>query len=163
MRVASETLGPRTDDSEMTEPNASAPPTATSEETAEHGGVFATGPRGDQMLSHADAWREDDVYVIRSSEFDVIAEHEDFQQAIDDFVVWLMDRAALLAELVSAGEATEDEQRAFAVLSARVFPLLRAADEQERRRHMRKRRATSTATWRHQGTQASSSARLSRA
>jgi hypothetical protein len=147
----------------MTEPTASAPPTATSEETAEHGCVFAKGPRGDHMLSHADAWREGNTYVVRSTEFDVLAEDEDFGRAVDTFVTWLIDRAGLLAELVGAGEATEDEERRFAVLSARLFPLLHATEGQERRRHIRRRRTTTTARWRHQGTQASSSARLSRA
>jgi hypothetical protein len=141
----------------------SAPPTAISEETAEHGCVLASASHGGvrHLLSHADAWREGGVYVIRSSEFDVIAEHENFDQALDMFVTWLIDRAGQFAELVGGGEATEDERQTFAVLSARVFPLLHAAEQQQRRLHIRRRRATGV--WRHQGTQASSSGRLSTA
>jgi hypothetical protein len=135
-------------------------PVATSEEAAETGCVFVSGPDGDHQLSEARAWREEGVYTVRSTEFDVIAEDEDFDRAIDVFVAWLIDYAALLAERVDAGKATEDESRTFAVLSARLFPLLREA-EQERRRHVRRRRVPSSGRWRHQGTPASSSARLS--
>lgn len=35
-------------------------------------------PRRDRELSEARAWREDGVYTLRSTEFDVIAEDEDF-------------------------------------------------------------------------------------
>jgi hypothetical protein len=137
-------------------------PVATREQAAELGCVFVSGPDGEHQLSEARAWREKGVYTLRSTEFDVIAEDEDFDRAIDVFVVWLIDYAALLAERVDAGKATEDEARTFAVLSARLFPLLREA-QQERRRHIRRRRAPSSGHWRHQGTQASSSARLSAA
>jgi len=137
-------------------------PAATSEQAAELGCVFVSGPDGDHELSEARAWCEDGVYTLRSTEFDVIAEDEDFDVAIDVFVAWLIDYAALLAERVDSGKATEDEARTFAVLSARLFPLLREA-EQERRRHSRRRRMPSSRHWRHQGTQASSSARLSAA
>jgi hypothetical protein len=137
-------------------------PAATSEQAAELGCIFVSSPDGDHQLSEARAWREDGVYTLRSTEFDVIAEDEDFDVAIDVFVAWLIDYGALLAERVDSGKATEDEGRTFAVLSARLFPLLREA-EQERRRHIRRRRMPSSGHWRHQGTQASSSARLSAA
>jgi len=135
-------------------------PVAASEQAAELGWVFVSGPDGDRQLSQATAWHEDGVYTLRSAEFDVIAEDEDFDVAIDIFVAWLIDYAALLAERVDSRKATEDEARTFAVLSARLFPLLREA-EQEKRRHIRRRRAPSTGHWRHQETQANGSARLS--
>ncbi len=138
------------------------PPAAASEQTAELGWVSVSGPDGDRQLSQARAWHEDGVYTLRSTEFDVIAEDEDFDRAIDVFVAWLIDYAALLAERVDSSKATEDEARTFAVLSARLFPLLREA-EQEQRRHIRRRRAPGTGHWRHQETQASGSARLSAA
>jgi hypothetical protein len=138
------------------------PPDASSEQSAELGFVFVSGPEGDYKLSEASAWREDDVYVLRSTEFDVIAEDEDFDRAIDIFVTWLLDHAALLAELVDTGKATEDEAATFAILSARLFPLLRAS-EAERRQHIRRRRAPSSGHWRHHGTQAGNSSRLSAA
>lgn len=138
------------------------PPAATSEQSAEQGWVFVSGPDGDCKLSEARAWLEDGVYVLRSTEFDVIAEDEDFDRTIDVFVTWLLDHAALLAELVDTGKATEDEAATFAVLSARLFPLLRAS-EAERRRHIRRRRAPSSGHWRHHETPASSSSRLSAA
>lgn len=140
----------------------SLPPTATSEDSADHGCVFAGVSQGaPHLLARADAWREDGTYVIRSTQFDVIAVDEDFDRALDTFVTWLFDRAAQLAELVGGGEATEDEERTFAALSARVFPLLREIELRERRLHIRRRRATSS--WRHHGTQASSSGQLSAA
>jgi hypothetical protein len=145
----------------MTAP-ASIPPAATSESAAELGCIVVSSPAGDQMLSEARSWREGGVYTLRSTEFDVIAEDEDFDRAIDVFVAWLIDHAALLAELVDSEKATEEEAKTFAVLSARLFPLLQAA-EQERRQHVRRRRAPSVGRWRHQGTQANSSARLSAA
>jgi len=141
--------------------SSSLPPTATSEDNADHGCVFAGVSQGAHLLARADAWREDGTYVIRSTQFDVIAEDDDFGRALDTFVTWLLDRAAQLAELVGNGEATDDEERTFAALSARVFPLLREIEMRERRLHIRRRRATST--WRHHGTQASSSGQLSAA
>jgi hypothetical protein len=140
----------------------SEPPVAAGEQAAELGWVFISGPGGDRRLSQARAWHEDGVYTLRSTEFDVIAEDEDFGVAIDVFVAWLIDYAALLAERVDSGKATEDEAHTFAVLSARLFPLLREA-EREQRRHIRRRRAPSTGHWRHQETQANGSARLSAA
>jgi hypothetical protein len=138
------------------------PPVAESEQTAELGWVFTSGPDGGRQLSQARAWHEDGVYTLRSTEFDVIAEDEDFDRAIDAFVAWLIDHATLLADLVDAGKATDEEARTFVVLSARLFPLLRTA-EQEHRRHIRRRRAPGAGHWRHQETQASGSARLSAA
>lgn len=144
---------------ESTVTSSSLPPTATSENSADRGCVFAGVSQGSpHLLARADAWREGDTYVIRSTQFDVIAEDEDFGRALDTFVTWLFDRATQLAELVDDGKATEDEGHTFAELSARVFPLLREIEMQERRLHIRRRRATST--WRHHGTQASSSGPL---
>lgn len=141
----------------------SPPPTATSEETAERGCVLASAAPGGrrQLLSHADAWREGDLYVIRSTEFDVMAEHERFDHALDMFVTWLIDHGAQLAELIDAGDATGDERETFALLSARVFGLLQEAEQHERRLHLRRRRRTGI--WRHHETQAGNSGRLSTA
>lgn len=140
----------------------SAPPTATTEETADYGCVL--GMIGDyrQLLSHADAWHEEGVYIVRSTEFDVMAEHEDFDQALDKFVTWLFDYADRLAELVSAEKATDDEHTTFTTLSARLLPLAHEAERhREDQRHTQRRRRANI--WRHQETPASSSGRLSAA
>jgi hypothetical protein len=144
----------------------SPPPTATSEENAERGCVL--GVLGDlrQLLSDAEAWHEGNVYIIRSTEFDVIAEDKDFDQALDKFGTWIIDYAGHLADLVSSHDATSDELETFATLSARILPLFKEMEHQEsrqrkesQRRHAHRRRRANI--WRHHATQASNSGRLS--
>jgi len=139
------------------------PPTAASERTAEEGCVSISGPHGDVYLADALGWREGDVYVLKSPEFGVLSEDEDFAAALDVFVARLFEYGSMLHELVDAGTATEDEAQEFGVLSTRLFPLLQAmrADESAKRRPQGRRRGPGSGHWRHRGTQASGSARLS--
>ena len=141
------------------------PPTATSERTADEGCVSIAGPHEDFHLADALGWREGDVYVLKSPEFGVLAEDEDFDAVLDLFVSRLLEYSAMLYELVEAGTATEDEAQEFATLSTRLFPLLQAMREEEsaKRRPRGRRRGSGSGHWRHRGTPASASARLSRA
>jgi hypothetical protein len=133
-------------------------PIATSEKVAEEGCVLASG----FFLSEAVSWREGDVYVLRGTEFDVLAEDEDFATAVDTFVDRLFDYAGMLSELVAEDAATDDEREAFATLSARFFPLFQAMESAERkRRPPSRKRGSGTGHWRHRGTPASGSPRLS--
>lgn len=99
------------------------PPTATSEQTAEEGCVLVRGAHRDYILSDAVAWREGETYIIRSSEFDVMAEDEDFGEAVDVFVCRLLDYTSMLHDLVQNNQATPDEATAFTELAGRFFPL----------------------------------------
>ncbi len=138
-------------------------PTATSERTADEGCVSITGPHRDFHLANALGWREGDVYVLKSTEFDVLAEDEDFDAALDVFVARLVEYGSMLHELVDAETATEDEAREFATLSARLFPMLQTMREKERakRRPRGRQRGSGSGHWRHRGTPASGSTRLS--
>lgn len=138
-------------------------PTATSERTADEGCVTVAGPHRDFHLANALAWLEGNVYVLKSTEFDVLSEDEDFDAALDVFVARLIEYGSMLHELVDAGTATEDEAREFATLSARLFPVLQAMREEERtkRRPRGRQRGAGSGHWRHRGTPASGSARLS--
>jgi hypothetical protein len=140
-------------------------PTATSERTADEGCVSVTGPHRDFHLADALGWREGDVYVLKSPEFGVLAEDEDFAAALDVFVGRLFDYASMLYELVDAGTATMDEAQEFATLSARLFPMLQTMREEERakRRPRGRQRGSGSGHWQHRGTPASASAQLSRA
>jgi hypothetical protein len=138
------------------------PPTANSQESAEAGSVFVSGPHRDYVLSDAMGWREGDTYILRSSEFDVMAEDEDFEAVLDLFIARLADYSIMLYELVEAGDATEEETQAFRTLSGRFLPLVQAAkQDRQRRRPRSRRRGSGSGHWRHRGTPASGSAQLS--
>jgi hypothetical protein len=139
------------------------PPTATSQESADAGCIFVSGPHRDYVLSDAVGWREGRTFVLRSSEFDVMAEDEDFEAALDLFVGRLADYSIMLYELVEAGDATEEEEAAFRTLSGRFLPLVQATKQssERRRRPRSRRRGSGSGHWRHRGTPASGSAQLS--
>lgn len=134
-----------------------------SETSADLGCVFVRGPHRDYQLSDALAWREGDLYVLRSTEFDVMAEDEDFDAAVDTFIARLTDYAIMLYELVETGDATTDEHELFHTLAGRLLPIGRDMDASERRRRprARRRRGSRSGHWRHCGTRASGSAQLS--
>jgi hypothetical protein len=139
------------------------PPTATTQDAADAGCVFVSGPHRDYVLSDAFGWREGDVFVLRSSEFDIMAEDEDFESALAVFIARLADYTIMLYELVEAGDATEEETETFRVLSGRLAPLAQAAQQDTKRRRPQRRRGSGSGHWRHRGTQASGSAPLSAA
>jgi hypothetical protein len=138
-------------------------PTATTQDTADEGSVFVSGPHRDYVLSDALGWREGDVFVLRSSEFDIMAEDEDFESALTVFIARLADYTIMLYELVEAGDATEEEAETFRVLSGRLAPLAQAAQQETKRRRPQRRRGSGSGHWRHRGTQASGSVPLSAA
>jgi len=138
-------------------------PTATTQDTADEGSVFVSGPHRDYVLSDALGWREGDIFVLRSSEFDIMAEDEDFESALTVFIARLADYTIMLYELVEAGDATEDEAETFRVLSGRLAPLAQAAQQDTTRRRPQRRRGSGSGHWRHRGTQASGSVPLSAA
>lgn len=94
---------------------------------------------GDVELSRAERWYEDGAHIIRSTEFDCIAEHPDADQAVTVFVDNAFDLMFTLSGLVETGDATEGERETLALLEARFA---RAAWN-ERRREARRRKAAS--------------------
>jgi hypothetical protein len=147
----------------MSDDNRSRVPTATSEDDAELGQVWVSA-HGEQCgLSDAAAWIDGGVFIIRSTEFDVMAEDEDFKGALDLFANRIFDYADMLGELVSGNRATPAERETFADLSSRVIPWLKAVDQARSRLHFRlpRLRNTRTGHWQHRATQASGSSRLS--
>jgi hypothetical protein len=83
-------------------------------------------------LSQAEAWLEDGVYVIRSTEFDLLAEDEDFYEALGLFIDRAADYATALSELISSHEATEDEECLAGLLLRRLIAAFMAAEERRR-------------------------------
>jgi len=141
-------------------------PTATSEEAADEGCVLVQGPHRDYVLSDAVAWREGATYVVRSTEFDVLAEDEDFKEALDVFICRLIDYTSLLHEQVETKQATPDESSTFTELAERFFPLVQAMQQDRAKPRLRwppRRRGSRSGHWRHRGTPVSGSARLSNA
>jgi hypothetical protein len=139
-------------------------PTATTQDAPDAGSVFVSGPHRDYLLSETIGWREGDVFVLRSSEFDIMAEDEDFESALTVLIARLIDFATMLYELVESGDATEDEAEAFRLLSGRLAPLAQATQQQDTtRRRPQRRRGSGSGHWRHRGTQASGSVPLSAA
>lgn len=140
-------------------------PTATTQDAADAGCVFVSGPHRDYVLSDAFGWREGDVFVLRSGEFDIMAEDEDFESALAVFIRRVFEYATMLYELVEAGDATEEEAETFRVLSGRIAPLAQAAQQEQdaKRRRPKRRRESGSGHWRHHGTPASGSVPLSAA
>lgn len=105
-------------------------------ETRPSSGAVLLGP---VELSRAERWYEDGAHVIRSTEFDCIAEHPDGDEAVTVFVDNAFDLMLALAELDQAGEATKAERETLALIESRFA---RAAWD-ERRREARRRKAAS--------------------
>ena len=93
---------------------------------------------GSVELSRAERWYEDGAHVIRSTEFDCIAEHPDAEQAVAVFVDNAFDLMLALSEL-DAGEATEGERDTLALIESRFA---RAAWDEERREARRREAAS---------------------
>jgi hypothetical protein len=138
---------------------------SVSEATAEAGSVLVSGPHRDYVLSDAVAWREGDTYIIRSSEFDAMAESSSFPEALDILICRLLDYTSLLHEQVASGSATPGEVEDFSTLATRFFPLVEAMQRDSERRRRRlwppRRRGSGSGHWQHRGTQAGASAQLS--
>lgn len=92
---------------------------ATRTETqAERGAVLL----GNVELSRAERWTEDGLHVIRSTEFDCIAEDPDPDGAVAKFVDNLSDLGVCISELEQTGEATEGERWTLMLLLGRFAP-----------------------------------------
>ena len=126
---------------------ASALPT---EDVPEYGRVTTAGI----VLSEAAHWIEEGAHVIRSSEFELIGEGDDLEEAVRDFVGHALDLVDYLKTEIERGEATEREVRVAGLLGARLGQAYRqvAAEQEElerqrdrfiaiswRRRHKRQR------------------------
>jgi hypothetical protein len=99
-------------------------PTETS---PEHGVVVAL----DKPISLAEHWIEDDVHVIRSLEFDVIAGNEDFQLAVDQFA----EKAEDLWGYLSKQESISDnENETFLLLADRFLEIYKELERREMKR-----------------------------
>lgn len=77
---------------------------------------------GNVELSRAERWTEDGLHVIRSTEFDCIAEHPDADQVVTVFVDNLSDLGVCISELEQTGEATEGERWTLMLLLGRFAP-----------------------------------------
>lgn len=82
------------------------------------------------VVSEAFFWVEDGIYVIQSSEFDLIGEGDTLEDAVTMFAKNLTGLHNYLADLVSAGDATQDESRIFAMLSKRHLEICKARDRE---------------------------------
>lgn len=68
---------------------------------------------GIDVIGCGEAWVEDHAHFIRSTEFDLLAEGDSFDEALGVFIAQSFEYLALLADLVGEQRATEDEHRLF--------------------------------------------------
>jgi len=98
---------------------------APTEEAPDLGRVVAAGV----TLSEGMHWLEDDAHVIRSSEFELIGEGDDLDEAVRSFIGHALDLLAYLTEEIERGEATDQEVRVAGVLGARLAQAYRQVSE----------------------------------
>jgi hypothetical protein len=102
------------------------------------------------IVSKVEHWRDEGVYFIRSCEFDLYAEDEDFQTAVVRFGESFEDLAHYLGELVEREDATEAETETFVLVAARYLDIEQREDA-DRRRHsllnLRLRRRRRSGHW----------------
>jgi hypothetical protein len=89
-------------------------------------------------LTEAVRWVDDGVCVVRSLEFDVTGEGQNWPVALEAMLEHTRDYWGFLAELVAEGKATEREQRIEAMLGSRLVEAyetaLKAVEGQARKR-----------------------------
>jgi hypothetical protein len=95
------------------------------EEAPDPGRVVAAGV----TLSEGMHWLEDGAHVIRSSEFELIGEGDDLDEAVRSFIGHALDLLAYLTEEIERGEATDHEVRVAGVLGARLAQAYRQVSE----------------------------------
>lgn len=104
------------------------------EEAPELGRVVAAGI----TLSEGTHWLEDGAHVIRSSEFELMGEGEDLDDAVRDFIGHALDLVSYLTAEIERGEATDHEIRVAGVLGARLAQAYQQVtadrEEQDKRR-----------------------------
>lgn len=91
---------------------------------------------GGVELSRATRWFEDGLHVIRSTEFDCIAEDPDPDGAVTAFVDNAFDLMLALSDLEQSGEATEGEGETLALLVRRFAHAAWDAERREARRQV---------------------------
>lgn len=131
--------------------------TAATENAPCLGAVYVAS---DIMLSEAERWYADGLHVVRSTEFDCIAEHDDPEEVIGVFTDTALDIIVHLSELADQGEATEHERDTLARVVPRVARWAQKLESEERRRRTvlsRLRRRGETRQWGHRSTPSSSS------
>lgn len=74
---------------------------------------------GSVELSRAERWVEDGHHVIRSAEFDCIAEGPDADRVVVAFVDNAFDLMCMLIEVHDSGEATDAERETLELLQSR--------------------------------------------
>jgi hypothetical protein len=100
--------------------------TAPTEEAPELGHVVAAGVN----ISEGLHWLEDGVHVIRSSEFDLMGQGDDLDEAVDSFVGQALDLLWYFNEEIERGEATDHEIRLAGVLGGRLAQAYRHVSEE---------------------------------
>jgi hypothetical protein len=98
---------------------------APTEEAPDLGCVVAAGV----TLSEGMHWLEDGAHVIRSSEFELIGEGDDLDEAVRSFIGHALDLLAYLTEEIERGEATDHEIRVAGVLGSRLAQAYRKVSE----------------------------------
>ena len=101
-------------------------------------------------LSEGMHWLEDGAHVIRSSEFELIGEGDDLDEAVRNFVGHALDLLTYLNEEIERGEATDHEVRVAGVLGARLGQAYRqVSEDREAEGKQRERFIKLSFTWRH--------------
>jgi hypothetical protein len=95
------------------------------EDAPELGRVVAAGA----IVSEGMHWLEDGVHVIRSSEFDLMGQGDDLDEAVDDFVGEALDLLWYLNGEIERNEASDYEVRIAGVLGARLAQAYRQVSE----------------------------------
>jgi hypothetical protein len=103
---------------------------APTEEAPEHGRVVAAGV----TVSDGVHWLEDGVHVIRSSEFDLMGQGDDLDDAVTDFIGQALDLLWYLNGEIERDEATDHEIRLAGVLGARLAQAYRQVSEEREAR-----------------------------
>jgi hypothetical protein len=102
----------------------------------------------DAYLVSEGAWWRDEAgdYVIRSSEFDVVAGGDTFDEALGDFIREVIGYGGYLSEL---GSRAENEDEMLQLLTPRMFRITQALQIAERPpAHTARRRRGSPREWR---------------
>jgi hypothetical protein len=108
------------------------------EEAPDVGRVVAAGV----TLSEGMHWLEDGAHVIRSTEFELIGEGDDLDEAVRNFVGHALDLLAFLNDEIERGEATEHEVRVAGVLGARLGQAYRQVSEDREATAKQRERST---------------------
>lgn len=93
------------------------------------------------LISEVDYWFDGSQYVVRSREFDCLAEGGTLQEALDHFLVSVLDFAETLVHLEEHGAASEREVEMRERLSDRLSRIYLAQRRTPRRGLLKRRRS----------------------